>query len=193
MSNLFSVFILFLSLNSMAQTTGTNTAIQSHEKVENQKAADRKEQANTNNALQPNEKSKPTQVDVSSWGFSDTKFEITNHLLGYSTILDDDRTLSGIKITGAVNFAYYNVTEKDKAPNERSKSRYVFGVEFPMIELTNRITFWSGIGLSLGDAKGLYLDLGLDFIALSWFKIQGGANYNSDSGISPQMSLGLVW
>jgi hypothetical protein len=193
MTNYFSIFVLFFSLNSFAQTTGTNTAIHSQEKIENQKAADRNEQANTNNALQPNQKSAPTRIDTSSWGLSDTKFEITNHLLGYSTILDDDRTLNGIKITGIVNFAYYNVTEKNQTPGERSKSRYVFGVEFPMVELTNRITFWGGIGGSLGDAKGLYADLGLDFIALNWFKLQGGANYNSDTGVAPQLSLGFVW
>lgn len=193
MSNYFSIFVLFFSLNSIAQTTGTNTAIHTQEKIENQKATDRNEQANTNNALQPNQKSAPTKIDTSSWGISDTKFEITNHLLGYSTILDNDKTLSGIKMTGIVNFAYYNVNEKDKAPNERSKSRYVFGVEFPMVELTNRITFWGGLGATLGDAKGFYIDAGLDFIAMSWFKIQGGANYNSDSGVSPQISLGFVW
>lgn len=193
MKRLLAAAILLTSLNSFAQTTGTNTQIHTQESIERQKAADRQERANTENALKPNERSLPTKVDVSSWGLSDTKFDITNHLLGYSTILDSDKTLSGVKITGIINFAYYNITKKNADPNERSKARYVFGFETPFVDLTSRIVLWGGLGGIMGDTKALYADLGLDFILFSWFKIQGGMNYTTTGSLAPQISLGLVW
>ncbi|MBL7543718.1 MAG: hypothetical protein JNL11_07865 [Bdellovibrionaceae bacterium] len=197
MLKFFAAMIMILSIgfNSLAQTTGTNTQIHTHESIEKKKADDRQESANTSSALQPNQKSEPTRVDVSSWGLDqDLKFEITNHLLGYSTILETEQTLSGIKITGLVNFAYYNVTKKNLLnPNERSKGRYVFGIESPLMDLSRRFVFWGGIGATMGDAKGLYLDLGLDFRIFSWFKLQGGVNYHSTGNVCPQISVGLVW
>ena len=114
--------------------------------------------------------------------------------MGYSTISEAEQTLSGVKLTGLVNFAYYNVTKKNSTnTNERSKARYVFGIESPIEDLTSRIVLWGGLGATLGDARGLYLDLGLDFRVFSWFKIQGGANYNTIGSLSPQISLGFVW
>jgi len=195
MLKLLSAVMFLLCINSFAQTTGTNTQIHTQEAVEKQKAADRQESANTNNALQPNEKSKPTKIDTSRWGLDpNVNFEITNHLLGYSTISETEQSLSGVKLTGLINFAYYNVNKKNSNnTNERSKARYVFGIESPIEELTSRIILWGGIGATLGDARGLYLDLGLDFRIFSWFKIQGGANYNTIGSLSPQISLGFVW
>lgn len=191
---LFSV-IFFFSFFSLAQTTGTNTQIHRQEAIEKQKEADRREEAVRNNALQPNQKSQPTKVDTSSWGLDpNVTFEINNHLLGYSTILESEKTLSGFKITGLINFAYYNVTKKDTTTStERSKARYVFGFETPIADLSSRMVLWSGLGGTLGDAKGLYVDLGLDFRFFSWLKIQGGMNYNSTGLLSPQISFGLVW
>lgn len=188
-------FVFLFSIKTLAQTTGTNTQIHAQEAIEKQKAADRQESANTNNALNPNEKSKPTQIDTSTWGLdSNVTFEITNHLLGYSTITESEQTLNGLKMTGLVNFAYYNVNKKNSnSSNEKSKARYVFGLEAPIADLTRRLTLWCGGGATLGDAKGLYLDLGLDFRILTWFKLQGGMNYNSVGSFSPQLSLGLVW
>ncbi|MCK6600068.1 MAG: hypothetical protein L6Q37_17020 [Bdellovibrionaceae bacterium] len=191
---LFSM-IFFFSFFSLAQTTGTNTQIHRQEAIEKQKESDRKEEAVRSNALQPNQKSQPTKIDTSSWGLDpNITFEINNHLLGYSTILESEKTLSGFKITGLINFAYYNVTKKETpSASERSKARYVFGFETPIADLTSRIVLWSGFGGTLGDAKGLYVDLGLDFRIFSWFKAQGGMNYNSTGTFSPQISLGIVW
>jgi hypothetical protein len=190
---LFTFLILFLT-KTLAQTTGTNTQIHAQEAVERQKAADRQESANTSNALKPNEKSAPTKVDTSTWGLDpNVRFEVTNHLLGYSTISESEQSLSGIKLTGLINFAYYNVKRNSNTSNERSKARYVFGFESPIQDLTQRITLWGGGGFTMGDARGLYLDLGLDLRIFSWFKIQGGMNYNSVGSISPQLSIGLVW
>lgn len=188
-----SLCTLFLFLNSQplfAQSTGTNIPIQQQEAIQKQRESDRREEALRNDALAPNAKSTPTKVDVSTWGLSDTKFEITNHLFGYSTIVQSDQTLQGVKLTGVMNLAYYQ-TEK-KTETGRSQGRFVFGLEFPLIDLTNRINFWSGLGATLGDTKGLYLDAGLDYRIASWFKLQGGANYNSGE-FAPQVSLGFVW
>lgn len=195
MLKLLTAIMFFFSINSYAQFTGTNTPSHQHEATEQQKAADRIENAQREDALKPNSKSTPTKVDTSTWGLDpNLTFEITNHLFGYSTILESEQTLSGFKITGFMNFAYYNVKKKNSDnSNERSKSRYVFGIESPIVDLTNRLILWGGFGGTMGDAKGLYVDLGLDYILTSWFKIQGGVNYNSTGLISPQISLGFVW
>lgn len=193
MQKFLILILIFSSSLSLAQFTGTQTSTHQHEATEQQKAADRIENANREQALKPNEKSKPTTVDTSKWGIDpNVQFQITNHLLGYSTIMESEQTLTGVKITGLVNFAYYNVKKKE-ATTERSKARYVFGLESPLYDFTNRFHFWGGMGLTLGDARGLYVDLGLEYQILSWFKIQGGFNYNSDGGTYPQASLGFVW
>lgn len=189
MTKLMLIFAILLTSVANAQ----NTNIQQHEATERQKEADRNERANTAEALKPNEKYKPTQVDVGSWGIDPNAYiEITNHLLGYSTILENDQTLTGIKITGLVNLAWYNITKKSETQG-RSKSRLVFGGEFPVYDITKRSLAWSGFGLTLGDVKSLYFDLGLEYRLANWFKIQGGVNYNMGVGINPQISLGLVW
>lgn len=185
----FFIFSVFLGVSS---ASAQNLNIQKTEAIERQREADRREEANRAEALKPNEKYTPTTVDTSKWGLDpNLTFEITNHLLGYSTIVESDRTLTGVKITGLINFAYYNTTEK--SATGRSKSRYVFGGEFPLEKLSSRWTLWGGLGLTMGDVMAAYGDLGLELYITSWFKIQGGGNLNSARGLNPQVSLGLVW
>jgi hypothetical protein len=193
MQKMLSFILLFFSIQSLAQFTGTQNSTHQHEATEQQKADDRIENANREQALKPNQKSTPTTVDTSKWGIDpNVQFEITNHLFGYSTIMESEQTLTGVKLTGLVNIAYYNIKKKEPT-TERNKSRFVFGFETPMYDFTNRFHFWGGLGLTLGDAKGMYVDLGLEYQILSWFKVQGGFNYNSDGGTYPQASLGFVW
>lgn len=183
------VVILLLSIQSHAQQ---KEYFSEQEKIQQRRESDRQEEALRKDALKPNEKYSPTKVDTSTWGIDkNLQFEITNHLLGYSTIIEPDNTLQGVKITGIMNFAYYNSNEKDKTG--RSKARYVFGLEFPITEINRRIEFWGGIGATLGDHTAMYLDAGLDYRIASWFKIQGGVNYNTARGLHPQISLGFVW
>lgn len=186
------VLVLLLTATSQAQTTGTNTNIHQHEAVEQQKQADRQEQARQAEALKPNASSSPTVVNTDAWGLDkNLSFDVTNHLLGYSTILEPDQTLQGVKLTGLVNVAYY-AAEK-KTATGRSQGRFVFGLEAPLIDLITDLRFWAGLGLTLGDAKGFYLDAGLEYQPLSWFKLQAGMNYNSSTGTYPQLSAGFVW
>lgn len=189
----FYAFIILslLSNLSFAQFTGTNTAIQTHEQVELEKAKNRQEINNAGTTT--NSPSTPTKVDTSSWGIdSNVTFEITNHHFGYSQIVEDDQTLKGVKITGLVNVAYY-AAEK-KTATGRSKGRFVFGFEFPTYTLSNRFEVFTGLGATLGDHTALYADAGIDFRVFSWFKIQGGLNWNTGYGsIAPQISAGFVW
>lgn len=187
------VWMVATNANAQAPTTGTNTMIQQQEAIEQRRAQDRQELNRAADASAPNAKSAPTKVDVSSWGIDpNVKFEITNHLLGYSTILEKDQTLQGLKITGLINFAYYNVKKKVE-DGSRSKARYVFGFETPIYDLTNRTPLWAGIGATLGDTRSIYGDIGLDLILTSWFKLQGGINWNGETGFNPQISAGFVW
>jgi hypothetical protein len=184
-------FILVFSNLAFAQFTGTNTAIQANEQVQQDKA---KAQQEINNAvITPNSPSAPTKVDTSSWGIDpNVSFDITNHLLGYSQIMEDDQTLKGVKLTGLVNIAYYSAEKK--TATGRSKGRFVFGFEFPTYSLTNRFEVYTGLGATLGDRTALYADAGIDFRIFSWFKIQAGLNWNTGYGaVAPQISAGFVW
>ena len=185
-----SMFILCSSI-SMAQLTGTNTAIHQQEEVQKKIESNRQE---VNNASVPaNSPSAPTKVDTSTWGIdSNVRFEITNHLFGYSMIKESEQTLQGVKITGLLNLAYYKAEKK--SATGRSQGRLVFGFEFPVYEISNRFTAFSGLGLTLGDRKAFYADAGVDFRIFEWFKIQAGVNWNTSYGsIAPQVSAGLVW
>jgi hypothetical protein len=185
------VILLLLSNISFAQFTGTNTAIHAQEQVEQDRAKARQE---SNNAtITPNSPSSPTKVDTTNWGFTSTEtYEITNHLLGYSQIMEDGRTLKGVKLTGILNIAYYSADKQLEAG--RSKGRLVFGAEIPTYTISNRFEVFTGLGLSIGDYTALYVDAGVDFRLTSWFKIQGGLNWNTGYGsIAPQISAGFVW
>lgn len=191
---LFNIVLILLAVSSssIAQTTGTNSAIQQHEAVEKQKQSDRQEQALQSEAQKPNAKSSPIVVNTDAWGIDkNLRFDITNHLLAYSAILEPDQTLQGVKLTGLLNIAYYSVEKK--TATGRSQSRFVFGLESPIVDFTEDIHFWAGLGGTLGDAKGFYFDAGLEYLPLSWFKLQAGMNYNSSTGVYPQLSAGFVW
>lgn len=185
-----TIFLLVSNL-SFAQFTGTNTAIQAKEQIELDRA--KATQESNNATITPNSPSTPTKVDTSNWGFTSTEtFEITNHILGYSQIMEDGRTLKGVKLTGVLNIAYYAADKQIEAG--RSKGRLVFGVEFPTYTLSNRFEVFTGLGMTLGDHTSVYVDAGVDFKIFSWFKIQGGLNWNAGYGdIAPQITAGFVW
>lgn len=183
----FTIITLFSSI-AFSQVN-----MSEHEKVEQQKSKDRQEMRNTEEALKPNEKYNPTKFDTGSLNIDpNLQIEITNHLLGYSLIMEEDRTLNGVKLTGLMNVAYYNVTEKNES-STRKKGRLVFGLEFPVMEVSQRIGIFTGFGGTLGDATALYLDVGTDIYATSWFKIQGALNYTSGKGIGTMINAGFSW
>lgn len=191
MKLILTYLAILISNVAFAQFTGTNTAIHTQEQVEKDRASAKQELNNAGTI--PNSPSAPTKVDTSSWGIdSNVRFEITNHLLGYSQIVEDGQTLKGVKITGLVNLAYYSAEKK--TATGRSKGRFVFGFEFPTYTLSNRFEVFTGLGATLGDHTALYADAGIDFRIFEWFKIQGGLNWNTGYGsIAPQISAGFVW
>lgn len=73
------------------------------------------------------------------------------------------------------------------------KGRFAFGFESPFFNFTKSTAIFGGIGATLGDAKGLYLDAGFDWRVFEYFKLQAGMNYNSDGDAVPQLSAGLTW
>jgi len=146
-----------------------------------------------NSNVQPNTKSAPTTIDISRWGLnSTTQYEITNHLFGYSMLVDKDTDYDGVKLTGFLNLGFYSPRKNNDG--SKKKSRLVMGLEEPVWKINSQLAVFTGGGLVFGNAMGLYLDFGLDFYLLSWFKTQIGANYTSANGhVSPQMSLGFSW
>lgn len=180
---------IFGQVIAMAGPNDSNLTTREQQVLDQQK--NREESARTSDALKPNERSSPTKVDVSSWGLSDAQIAITNHLFGYSTIMDPDYTLQGVKITGLVNLGFYAPNKNNDG--ERKKGRFVFGMEFPTIDLTSRSDIFFGAGLTMMDASSGYIDAGIEYHILSWFKAQAGVNYNFARKAAGQASLGLTW
>lgn len=179
-----------LSLNAFADAN--NSQLTTREQLLQDSQNRQIELNRAEEASRPNERSTPPRVNVNSWGIDqDMTFEITNHLLGYSTVLESGNTLQGVKFTGFVNLAYYSPTEEKDG--KRKKARFVFGVEAPVYDLSKRSGIFAGVGATLGDATGIYFDAGADYHLANWFKLQGGLNYNLATGLYPQLSLGFTW
>jgi len=184
------ILTLFLSLNAFAQYGAQNSSgFTEREKQQQQVERNRKEV--NDSYVGPNQKSSQTQMPNLNID-PDLSFQISNHLLGASTILEKDKTLTGVKLTGVLNLAYYNIKYKEEPLSNKKKGRLVFGVELPFYDFKRGSAF-SGVGLSLGDSQGMYVDLGADYYLTSWFKVQGGLNWNSNIGINPMISLGFTW
>lgn len=191
MKPLFIAALLLVHASCQAETTGTNTAIHQREQVLKDIESNRRETSQAGTTA--NTPSTPNRVDTSSWGMdSGTRYDITNHLLGYSVIMEEDQTLTGVKLTGVINAAYYKA--ETTTSTGRSEGRFVLGFEFPVYDISRRLEAFSGIGATFGDRTGLYLDVGVDFYLTSWAKIQAGVNMNTGyGGIAPQLSAGLTW
>lgn len=183
---LFLTLIFSLSFHYSFAQSGYND----QEKLKQQIDQNRKE---VNDSLtNPNSKTSPPSVLIPIQD-DGTRYEIRNHFFGGSYLSENDKTLVGVKITGMFNFAYYNVTKKEEgSETKRNKGRFVVGFEFPMVEF-NRSAWFAGIGGTLGDQTGIYLNTGLDYHLLSWLKVQGALNYTSGAGIAPMLNLGLTW
>ncbi len=186
--SILGFIFVFQSSLALADANNSQLTVREQQVQDSQKLQNELKQAEQ--AAQPNQPS--TKYNINTAGIDpDVKFEITNHLFGYSTIMESDNTYSGIKLTGLVNIAYYNPSKNNDG--EKKKGRFVFGFESPLVELFSRLALFGGIGATLGDARGLYVDLGLEYHLLSWFKAQAGVNYNSDAKTSPQVSVGFTW
>lgn len=175
--------ILFLvSFNVFAQNNGY---FSNQEVIQQQKEKSRQENALINDALKPNEPSKNTPVNIHI--DSDATFDINNHLLGYSKIFEGDKELSGVKITGALNVAFYKVS------NSKKSIRLVSGIELPVMDISNRTSLFAGGGFQFGDDTTIYLSSGMDIMLLSWIKAQVGLNYGIGKNLGPMINIGLTW
>lgn len=183
------VILTIASLNSYA---GPNDSVLTPREQTQQDIPKNRQEIN-NATITPNSSSAPTRVNTDSWGLQSTGvFEITNHLVGYSTIVDKDYTFDGVKITGFFNVAYYSPRKENDGT--RKRGRFVFGLEDQLLNISNRTAWFLGGGMTFGDHTALYVDTGLDFILLPWFKTQLGVNDNTGAGgVSPQVSLGFTW
>ncbi len=190
MKKIVTIFAILLS-TSFSFAGPNDSQLTEREQV--QKDIERNRQEINNSTTTPNSKSAPTKVNVESWGInSNAKFDITNHLFGYSTLIDKDSDYDGVKLTGFFNVAYYNPRKANDGT--RKKSKFEIGFEEPVWDLTSRSALFVGGGGVFGFGMGLYLDTGIDYHILSWFKAQAGLNYASANGhVSPKISLGFTW
>ena len=186
-----AVVLCFL-LSNQAVMAQNSSQLTDREKQLQDAEKNRNEMKQLDQITKPNDPYSPTKVDTKSWGLDENvSFEITNHLFGYSTIMDKDYTLQGVKLTGLVNLAFYSPDKENDGT--RKKGRFVFGMEFPTFDITRRLGVYTGVGLTLGDTSSMYLDAGLDLLLTSWFKAQGGLNYNFSRGAATQLSIGFTW
>lgn len=163
------------------------------EREQTQQDIEKNRQEVQNAGTPKNSSSTPTKINVDSWGIDSTaRFDITNHLFGYSTLLDQDTAFDGVKLTGFINLGFYSPRKNNDGT--RKKGRIVMGFEEPVWDITSRAALFLGGGATFGDHTGLYLDTGFDFHLLSWAKAQAGLNYATGSGhVSPQLSIGFTW
>lgn len=173
---------MILSFNSFAQQ---KEYFSNQEKIQQQRDADRKENAMIDSVHRPNDPYKPTVVNVPV--NSDATFDINNSLFGYSKIFEGDKELSGIKVTGALNVGFYKVT------NSKKSMRLVAGIELPAIDIDHRSDIFMGGGFQFGDDTTIYLNGGYDFLITSWLKTQIGLNYGIGKELGPMINLGLSW
>lgn len=191
-SKFITAVVLVSIFNSSVVWAGPNDS-QPTQNEQTQKDIQQNRQEVNNAVVAPNTPSTPTKVDTSTWGLdSTTQFDITNHLFGYSTILDQDTAYDGVKLTGFFNLAYYSPRKENDGA--KKKGRLVVGFEEPVWKISNRTALFLGGGFNIGHASGLYLDAGLDVYIFSWLKTQVGVNFATDNKhTSPQLSIGLVW
>lgn len=192
MKNLVAAALLFLSIDAFCGPNDSNLTNREQQVQDAEKS--RNEMKQIEQATQPNSPSSPTQYKYDTSGIdSSVVFEINNHLLGYSVISNSDVSLSGIKVTGLMNVAYYSPSKEFDENGNETKGRFVFGFETPMIDITRQFAVFGGFGATLGDARGIYFDVGLDYRILRFLKAQAGFNYNTDGEFAPQLSAGLTW
>lgn len=187
----FKIVTLFLCLQTTAYAGPNDSQLTEREQV--QQDINKNRQEVENSKVSPNSSSTPTKVNVESWGInSTTQYEITNHLFGYSTILDKDTQFDGVKLTGFFNVGFYSPRKNNDGT--KKKGRLVLGLEEPIWNLTSQAAIFMGGGAIFMDSMGLYLDAGLDYHFLSWMKAQAGLNWASANGhVSPQLSIGFTW
>lgn len=185
-------FFVFLILIFGKADAGPNDSNLTTREQQLQDSQQRQQEINrAGDAARPNSQTNPTRVDVSTWGLSDTQFEITNHLFGYSTILDSKNTFQGVKITGFMNIAYYQPNKNNDG--DRKKGRLAVGIEFPAYKLSGRSDLFLGGGFTMIEAQSLYFDAGYEYHLLGWLKGQLGVNYNLARDPAIQASLGVTW
>lgn len=181
------ILTLITSFWAIAQYGQQNTSgYTEREKLQQTIEQNRKEINNSSIPPNPKNNQQTPKFNIEDNG---VRYEITNHLFGYSIISEKDQSLSGIKITGFLNIAYYNVKIKD---NNKSKGRLIFGIESPVVDF-KRSSIYAGGGMTIGDVTGIYLNTGIDYHLSSWFKLQGGLNYTTGSGVGPIFSAGFTW
>ncbi len=158
------------------------------EQIEQQRESDRKQDALRDSALTPNEKPAAApriNLDIDS----SAQFDVDHSSLGYSMIMENDNSATGIKLSGAFTVAIYNEQKNEK------KTRLMVGLELPIdVELPVRDTVpFAGGGIQIGSGLSFYANAGLDFRLTKWFKLQAGANYDSEHTFGALAGAGLTW
>lgn len=181
-SILVSLVILF-SVLANAQVD-----LSEQEKIQQQREKNRQEDALRESTSQPNAKPSdfktvPVHID------SDAQLDVDHSAIGFSVIPINDNMLSGFKFSGGFTAGFYQEQKLDK------KYALLAGVELPIdieLPLRNFVPFGGG-GLQVGVDGGLYLDLGLDFRFVKWFKLQAGLHYVIGRDPTGVFGAALTW
>lgn len=179
---------MILLLVFTSQTLFAQVDMSEQEKIQQQRDKNRQEDALQDSARQANPKTSapvvgPVNIDPSA------QLDVDHSALGYSLIPTSDNTVSGIKFSGGFTAGFYQEQKLEK--------RYVLlaGVELPIETemLPARIIPFGGGGLQVGGDGGLYVDLGLDFRLVNWFKLQGGVHYVVGRKANGLIGAALTW
>lgn len=158
------------------------------EQLEQQREHIRQQDAIKDAALKPNEKpAAPQQINLDI--DSSAQFDVDHSSLGYSMIMENDNSAQGVKFSGAFTVAFLNEQKKEK------KSRLMVGLELPVdveLPLRNAVPFAGG-GMQIGSGLSFYVNAGLDIRLAKWFKLQAGANYDTEHTFGALVGAGLTW
>jgi hypothetical protein len=179
-----SLLIIFLCFPIFA---AAQVDMSQKEQIEQQRESNRKQDALSDEARKANPKASQTpQFHIEDTG---TQLDVDHSAFSYSVISESDNTAEGIKFSGAFMAAIYTEKKKDK------NYRLLAGAELPMdidLDIRNLVPFW-GAGFQFGSGFSLYGNLGLDLRLTNWFKIQLGANFDSQHGSGALLGAGLTW
>lgn len=157
------------------------------EKIEQQRENQRKQESLQNEALKANEK--PSALKTFNIENTGSQFDVDHSSLAFSSIFESENTSTGVKFSGAFCASILS-EQKDK-----KNTRIMVGLELPFeaeLPLNNLVPFAGG-GLQIGSGLSLYGNIGLDYRITKWFKIQGGANFDTKHTSGAIIGAGLTW
>jgi opacity protein-like surface antigen len=174
--------LILLGINASAQVD-----MSEKEKLEQQREVNRKEDALRNEALKANEKSSTQpRFNIEDTG---AQFDVDHSTFSYTSLSEKDNLATGIKFSGAFCASILNETQ------EKKNIRIMVGVELPFeADLPSyKLVPFAGGGLQIGSGLSLYGNIGLDYRLAKWFKIQAGANFDTQHNFGAIVGAGLTW